>query len=129
MSWPYVESLTTATPYPGSPTCTQRCAAISNLAASHEVFWWVGRKMCPNWVSEADRSACTSTGKAALRNFSDSCQSIEVSMSTRFAPGRSRSVWVTLDRLKDRFTTTVATPSTVLKSTLSTSVTSRTLFL
>ena len=46
-------------------------------------------------------------------------------MSTRFAPGRSRSVWVTLDRPNDRVTTTVATPSTVLKSTLSTSVTSR----
>ena len=109
-SWPYVASLASPTPYPPSPTCTHRCAHTSNRAASQVVFSWVGRTTCPNWVSYAAWSVCTSTSKAALSTFSRSCQSTSVSISTRSSTSRIRCV--AEDSPKAWVTTTVS-PSTV----------------
>ncbi|CAM5373591.1 hypothetical protein SVIOM342S_10342 [Streptomyces violaceorubidus] len=110
-SWPYVESLTTATPQPGSSRWTKRWLHASNLAASQLVLVWVGRWKCPNWVSEAYRSACTSRGKASLRNFSVSCQSTSVSTSSRRSPGARVSAWVTREEPKERTIRTEAPSS------------------
>ena len=68
----------------------------------------VGRYTCPNCVSAADRSAFTSSGNAALRNFSGSCQSTSVSTSRRRAPERRVSGCATDEAPKDRRTRTVA---------------------
>ena len=89
---------------------TNRWLQASNLAASHDVLVCVGRKKCPNCVSDAYRSACTSSGKASFRNFSVSCQSTSVSMSSRHSPGASDSTWVTFDAPKVR-TIRTETPS------------------
>ena len=50
---------------------------------------------CPNWISEAARSACTSSGKASLSSFCRSCQSTSVTMSSDRCAGAQR------DQLRD----------------------------
>ena len=71
----------------------------------------VGRLTCPNWISDDDSCARTSTGNAALRNFSRSCQSTVVSTSSRRVPGDSDSTWVSEDSPKERVTRTPTVPS------------------
>ncbi len=80
--------------------------------------------MWPNWISAEECAARTSTGKAALRIFSASCQSISVSKSMRGLSARRVTVWMIVEPLpKDRVTRIA--PSSASSETTSTDEGSR----
>ena len=79
---------------------------------------WVGRKTCPNWISAAERSACTSSSKPSLRSFCRSCQSMVLVISSDGDPAASASRCSIRDAPKDRTTTTAAS-SGLLSSRIS----------
>ena len=92
-------------PRPRAPTGAR---TTSNRAASQVVFSWVGRTTWPNWVSYAAWSVCTSTSKAALSNFSRSCQSTSVSISTRSPTEPDPLRWLRIRRRRGSPRTVVA---------------------
>lgn len=88
--------------------CTQRWLQTSKRADSQLVLVCVGRWMWPNWISAEECAALMSTGKAALRIFSVSCQSISVSMSIRGLPARTVMVCVMREPLPKARSTRIA---------------------
>lgn len=107
--------------------CTQRWPETSKRAASQVVLVWVGRWMWPNWISAEECGARMSTGKPALRIFSASCQSISVSKSMRGLPARRVMVWVSFEPLPKARVTRIAPMSGSSWTTVSDSVSSRSL--
>ncbi len=51
MSYPYLQSFRSATPYPGSLRSAHRWPQTSNRASSQVVLATVGRSMWPCWIS------------------------------------------------------------------------------